>query len=208
MDEREREAWRSWRAEPTPENAAQWAVCHSRGMDRPAKDTLFKSLDLDELYNGNVASAMDRAAEIYLGMPLVRSMVSDFHWITESHFWLLECRPSPQTLRELAKFYEDHDMKLEVGMEVQAKRDHQIGLQRSKKDSVWKAKAEALEATLKGVHRKLSDMRPKLNQHRNSIEFKRITAEVVQLQTSYDALKEENERLARIVQSQAKREKI
>lgn len=210
MDDRERAAWRKWRLEPTPENAQQWAVVHSRTLDRPEESRLLEELDLS-IYPG-VSPVLKEACDVFLGTPFDQVAAGDLHWITESHYWLLKNRPSPRTLRELSRFYADCGLELGVGEEEEARRDHDAGLERQRGNQAWKNAAERAQRDLDVSKKQASRLQREVNTLKSELarsnvnELSRLKANNAGLEASYRSVKEENERLTRLLQ-EAKRSK-
>lgn len=209
MDHREREAWRRWLADPTAENAQVWAIAHNRSLDRPDGELLLSELkEVDSDYGTGVLDTLKAAGRTYLyDIPFEQLMVGDFHWLTESHYWIMsEGRPSPKVLRQLTRFYEDHGLELKLGDEEQAHKDYGLAEVNGSRVSRWEHQAKIAEARVGVLEKKIQVLESDLRLARDSVELKKLKAENAQIQNSYNALKEENGRLFRTLQKGSQRE--
>lgn len=210
LDAREAEAWRRWRSDPTPENAQRWATVRLRCTGQPDNVTLLARL---EFPNEAVEQLFRMAVDLY-AFPRAwhEATLEDLHWLTECHYWALNVpNAGPGALRAVRRIYEEHCLELKVGDEEEADQDYRDTLSQTQaarqlRRDLAEARRECKEkdeqvSRLKGL---VSKLQIKLKHGKSTVEHARLQTEVANLQASYDALKEENERLSRALQAAAK----
>lgn len=207
-DERLAERWRTWCAESTPDNAQAYCVELARSDQAPAKATRLDTIDWDKVGERTYAAIIN-AADRVLGKDEEEAFLEELHWLTECHYWALG-QASPGVLRSIAQLYKSHGMELRQGDEEQAEAD------------LRHATSSASTAGLREKIRELQDEVNNLRGAKRELEFARAARDKLQSEVNRTSslraklhklegiesvnakLKAENERLAKIIQDQAK----
>jgi hypothetical protein len=200
MDSRERETWRRWVTEQTPEAAVAWAKAHGRAMQRDAPETFLK--EASELVDPRLRAALEAAAKLYVDRPLEEVLLVDMDWLTECHFWLVD-GVGPATLRQVASFYETRGMKLETGSEDQAAQDAAQARARVKAASHVEWKVDCLQADKKRLKAKIAELEQTIRDLAAGKVANKLRAELSEARedaVSIDILRKENERLVKLIQ--------
>lgn len=214
MDNREREAWRDWLADRSPEAAVRWACEHERAVGRPDGTTLLREVGFDDL-DQRVKNAIEQAVDVYIHDTVERACVQDLYWLTECHFWQLEEKPSPSVMRGIAAFFANAGGKLEAGDEASAEEDYNRARERGKTAQALRRRIRELESQADNLKRQLKESEEQADQYLRSYKrasedvrrleslctsAKKESLENAGLQATNAILKAENERLMKVIQ--------
>lgn len=187
----------------------RWAVAKSRSEGQPEGETPLVTT-LTDAYD--VTETLRNACQVYLGREAEECIAQELHWLNASHFWALPFKPSPRTMRGLARFYTDHGMELAEGDEDLAQADYEEARERNDQLESYRARADRSHAEAgmwkekcAVLQRKHDRMQADFAYATDAQTLKAYQAKIANLEHIVSIKTEENERLSRTLQSKASR---